>query len=275
MLITVLVPIYNTSKYLKSCIDSIIGQTYTDLEILCLNDGSTDGSARIVAEYAQTDTRIRLINKENTGYGNTMNIGIREAKGQYIGIVESDDYVEPDMYENLLCVLEKEKADFVKSAYYEVSGDQKRYKDLYGLFPHNAFFCPMDYPQVFGLHPSVWSGLYNAEFLKKNDVFFLESPGASFQDVDFMFKCYANADKVCILEEAFVNYRIDNMSSSIHEEGKLFCVFDEMQEVYSYISKHFAKEKREKLTKIADWIAFREYDWNFERLTGYFGLMLK
>ena len=99
--ISVLVPIYNTEKYLKKCLDSIAGQTLKDIEVICVNDGSTDNSLAVAEEFAEKDPRFKVINKENTGYGNTMNIALEKASGEYIGIVESDDFAASDMFEYL------------------------------------------------------------------------------------------------------------------------------------------------------------------------------
>ncbi len=99
--VSVIVPVYNGEKYLKECLDSILSQTLSDIEIICVNDGSTDGSYDILENYKLKDSRIKIINKPNTGYGNSMNVGIQESQGEFIGIVESDDYVEPNMYELL------------------------------------------------------------------------------------------------------------------------------------------------------------------------------
>ena len=99
--ISVLIPVYNVEDYLERCLDSVIGQTFSDLEILCIDDGSTDRSGKILDRYAEQDSRLRVIHKENSGYGNSMNLVLSLASGTYIGIVESDDYIEPDMYEKL------------------------------------------------------------------------------------------------------------------------------------------------------------------------------
>lgn len=89
--VSIVVPIYNVEKYLRQCLDSIVNQTLKNIEIICVNDGSTDNSLKIIQEFADKDSRIKIINKENTGYGNSMNIGFDAAIGEYIGIVESDD----------------------------------------------------------------------------------------------------------------------------------------------------------------------------------------
>ena len=105
-LISIIVPVYNTEKYLKKSIDSIINQTYKNIEIILVNDGSTDNSKKICEEYKKKDKRIRLINKENGGQGSAKNTGIQYATGNYIGFVDSDDYIDEDMYEVLynLCI---------------------------------------------------------------------------------------------------------------------------------------------------------------------------
>ena len=118
--ISILVPVYNTKKYLKKCLSSIINQTFLDMEIICMDDGSTDGSGRILDWFAKQDPRIRVIHKKNTGYGNTMNQAFALAEGNYIGIVESDDYVVSSMYENLYQAIESDQLDFVKSDFYRL-----------------------------------------------------------------------------------------------------------------------------------------------------------
>lgn len=100
-LISVVVPIYNKKEYLRKCVDSLLAQTYSNLEILLIDDGSTDGSAGLVDEYSNLDARVRVIHKKNGGLSDTRNTGIRESKGQFVGFIDADDYVEPDMYEKL------------------------------------------------------------------------------------------------------------------------------------------------------------------------------
>ncbi|HIU67085.1 MAG TPA: glycosyltransferase, partial [Candidatus Caccomorpha excrementavium] len=99
--VSVVVPVCNVEQYLRECLDSIMGQTLREIEIICVNDGSSDSCMDILREYAQADTRIKVINKVNAGYGHTMNLGIDMAQGEYIGIVESDDFVVPEMYQEL------------------------------------------------------------------------------------------------------------------------------------------------------------------------------
>ena len=99
--VSIIVPTYNVENYLRECMDSIVGQTLKDIEIICINDGSTDGSLEILKNYAAKDPRIIIVDKKNEGYGVGMNIGLERASGEYIGIVEPDDFVPDNMYEDL------------------------------------------------------------------------------------------------------------------------------------------------------------------------------
>lgn len=117
--VSILVPIYNVERYLEKCLNSLISQTLKNIEIICINDGSTDNSLAIIKKYAQKDSRIVIINKKNTGYGDSMNQGLKRAKGEYIGIVESDDFVDKKMFEVLYNMALQYKADIVKSSFYQ------------------------------------------------------------------------------------------------------------------------------------------------------------
>ena len=119
-LISIIVPIYNVEKYLKKCIDSIINQTYKNLEIILVDDGSPDNCGKICDEYAKKDNRIKVIHKENGGVSSARNVGVENATGEYIGFVDSDDYIEKDMYEVLINNLKKENADISIISNYEV-----------------------------------------------------------------------------------------------------------------------------------------------------------
>ncbi len=118
MLLSVIVPVYNTEKYLPRCLDSLIKQTLPDMEILCVNDGSTDSSLSVLQSYAKKDPRIRIIQKENGGLVSARKAGVKAAKGKYVGYVDSDDWVEPMMYEKLCEYALRDEADLVSSGYF-------------------------------------------------------------------------------------------------------------------------------------------------------------
>ena len=106
-MISVIVPVYKVEPYLRQCVDSILGQTYRDIEVLLIDDGSPDRCGEICEEYAGKDARVRVFHTENNGLSSARNLGLREAKGEYIGFVDSDDWIDPDMYEILLRRIEE------------------------------------------------------------------------------------------------------------------------------------------------------------------------
>ena len=143
--VSIVLPIYNAEPYLRECLDSCIHQTLEDIEIICVNDGSTDNSLKIIKEYADKDIRIRYIDKPNAGYGQTMNCGMALASGEYIGIVEPDDFIKLDMYETLYKKAKSENFDIVKSDYCTFDKKSSQYvnivsKDLYNINILH-FFC--------------------------------------------------------------------------------------------------------------------------------------
>ena len=261
-LISILVPCYNVEKYLRQCMDSIINQTYTSLEIICLNDGSTDSTLGILNEYKAKDGRIIVVDKPNSGYGATMNIGLRMATGKYIGIVESDDYIEPEMYEALCDEAEKENLDIVRCRCYERNEIAHTTKPSPYVKRRDSVFRPLDLPSSLLIQPTIWAGLYNREFLMTNGISFLETPGASYQDTSFSFKSLSMARKVRFLPDILHNYRI-NESSSVSSPGKVFCVCDEDAEIRRYVREHGLYDQ---LKGIMAFRTFQSYKWNYNRL---------
>lgn len=263
-LISILVPCYNVEAYLRQCMDSIIRQTYTNLEIICLDDGSTDRTPEILKEYEKKDSRTRVISKPNSGYGATMNIGLKAASGKYIGIVESDDYIEPKMYEILCDAAEKDNLDIVRCRFIErkVIKSKDKVNTFSYVKDNGRVFRPTDVPSSFTMKPSIWAGMYNREFLERNGIRFLETPGASYQDTAFAFKALATAQRVRMLPDVLHNYRI-NEASSVSSPGKVFCVCDEEAEIRRYVN---SLGRYEELKGIMALRAFGSYKWNYNRL---------
>ena len=121
--ISVIVPVYNSKKELNKCIESISNQTYKNLEIICIDDGSTDGSGHILDALAQNDERIKVVHKTNKGESNARNIGLKMATGEYIAFCDCDDWIDKEMYEVLAKIIETEKVDLAASSWYKESDD--------------------------------------------------------------------------------------------------------------------------------------------------------
>ena len=261
--VSVLVPVYNVEKYVGMCLDSLLCQTLKDMEIICIDDGSTDNSSAILAEYAKRDSRIIIITKENTGYGASMNLGLSRAKGEYIGIVESDDYALPEMFEQLYIKAQENELEVVKTNYYEVFpgiGMQNFIGNLDGL-PYEKTINPLEEMEIFYRAPSIWSGLYKRSFLEKNEILFHETPGASYQDISFAFFVMYFARRVMFLKEAYLCYRCDNEASSMKSRGKVFCVCEEMEWIEERIGK-----QDQRLQCFVQTLKFDKYIYNYNRI---------
>ena len=260
--VSIIVPVYNVEKYLEQCLDSLTRQTLQDIEIICVNDGSTDDSLDILKKYEKQDSRIRVISKKNTGYGNSMNVGLQHAKGEYIGIVESDDFVDDNMFEALYQVADRMKAEVVKSNFYiYINGEDIFWENLEGT-PYMEPVVPVEIPDVFKVDPSVWSALYRRDFIEKENIRFHETPGASYQDVSFAFEVMCKAKCYIGIKEAFLHYRSDNANSSMKAPGKVFCIMDEFHRVEDIIEKNKIYE----LQDIMIPVKYRRYLANFYRM---------
>ena len=264
--VSILVPIYNVEQFLPECLDSLINQTLKDIEIICINDGSKDKSPEIIKAYAKKDKRIKVINKENSGYGDSMNQGLKKATGEYVGIVESDDFIDVDAFEKLYEIAKNENVEVVKSNFYEYYGDVKKDKGVSDLFPMDEIGRVLDSReerQIFYQPPCIWAAIYNREFLEKNKINFLPTPGASYQDTGFNFKVWASARRVYFVKRAFLHYRQDNSNSSVKDAGKIYCVKEEYDDI-----ERFLKEKglMNELGPLMYTCQFGGYIWNLHRL---------
>ena len=241
--VSVLVPVYNVKSYLKQCLDSLAAQTLDGIEFICIDDGSTDGCSEILDAYAKTDARFRVIHKENSGYGASMNVGLRTARGKYIGIVESDDFADDEMFERLYDIAEEQQAEVVRSNFWATTQEGSVYCETLSGHPYEKLLCPMkEDPELVMAMQNIWSAIYRKDFLAKHDIWFHETPGASYQDVSFAFEVIASAEKYFLVKDAWLHYRMDNASSSVHSKGKVFCLSDE----YDAIEDFLQKQKRDK-----------------------------
>lgn len=267
--VSILVPICNVESYLRECLNSLVNQTLREIEIICINDGSTDSSLSIIREYERRDERIVVIDKPNSGYGDSMNKGIELARGEYIGIVESDDFASLNMFETLYKEAAKNDLDVVRSNYYahrtgEDSSCDYLVENLAACGSYDKVFHPIDNPRVFMCQPAIWTSIYKKSMIDNEEVRFLPTPGASFQDTAFYFKAFYAADRVKLLKDGYLHYRIDNANSSVKNQNKLFCVCDEYAEVWEY-----AKRDHDKFQIIKYWIPRQQYEgylWNLNRL---------
>lgn len=244
--VSIVVPVYNVERYLCQCLDSIRAQTMSDIEIICVDDGSTDSSGRIIDQYAALDGRMKVLHRKNAGYGASMNAGIRLAKGEYIGIVESDDRIAPDMYEVLYRAARDNDLDFVKSdAYYwfeTLDYHRRVHESALNAF-YNQILGENERNLFFDFYMNIWTGIYKKKFLIQNSIFFHESLGASYQDNGFWMQTCFYAQRAMWLDEAFYYYRQDNPDASVKSSSKMMAMTGE----YQYLAETITKRKQEYL----------------------------
>ncbi len=266
--ISVLIPIYNVEKYLDSCLGSLVSQSFTDFEAICVNDGSTDGSREIIQRYLDADARFRVVDKANSGYGASMNRGLDAARGRYIAILESDDLFEPDALALLHDAAEKNDADVAKANFYLYWSSPEERRELFRVVDGReagTTLRPLDDFSVFFRKPSIWSALYRRCFLVENGIRFLETPGASYQDSGFNFKVWAAARRAAFIPDAVLDYRQDNEQSSVNSPGKMFCVCDEYAEIESFVRARGGVDETT-LLGILQRMRLDSYLWNYDRL---------
>lgn len=265
--ISVLVPIYNAERYLRKALDSILAQTFQDFEVICINDGSTDRSRDIIQSYLAKDSRFRIIDKPNSGYGASMNLGMQEAKGDYVAILEPDDFLEPDAYKKLYTKAIEHNVDIVKGNYWFYWSKPKEKNQLISVIKSsmaNKVIDPQKEPEIYLALPSIWSAIYKRSYLIENKISFLETPGASFQDLSFTFKIWAFTHRIFLLEDPLLHYRQDNESSSVNDPDKAFCIVKELDEIER------TSESMPNKTELQPYVYRIKYDnymWNYQRLT--------
>lgn len=201
--ISVIVPAYNAEKTIRKCVESLLNQTYKEMEIIIINDGSTDSTQKILDEYS-SEPKLVVINQKNSGIGAARNKGLDIATGNYVGFVDSDDYVDFTMYEKLLNKLNKSSADIVVCDYYEFSSDKKR-KILVG--EKEKFNCNLkSNPRIINsIDYSPWNKLYKKELF--NDISF--PIGVKYEDMNTILKVFKKANKIVKLSEPLYYYLIN------------------------------------------------------------------
>ncbi|WP_158095296.1 glycosyltransferase [Collinsella sp. An2] len=219
--VSVILPIYNVENYLEQCLASVRDQTLADIEIICVDDGSTDSSPSIMDRFAAEDKRFHVIHKENGGYGKAVNTGLAFATGTYIGIVEPDDYVSTRMFETLLnAAKQHDEPDIVKSAYWRVVNANTDQEQLLPAFYYHAvehtgvvFTLDQDAEFLFH-HPSIWTAIYKRSFLEDKGIRMHEIPGAGWADNPWLIETLVQARSIVYVDECLYYYREFNTGSS-------------------------------------------------------------
>ena len=235
-LISIIIPVYKVEKYLEKCINSIIGQTYTNLQIILVDDGSPDNSGKICDKYAKEDSRIEVIHKSNGGLSEARNRGIEIAKGKYIGFVDSDDYIKEDMYEVLYNLIKKFQADVSICNLYDVIGDEKNIRNINeGIKEYNRIDILKEVLMDKNIQSYAWNKLYKKELFAN-----IKYPiGRKYEDIGTTFYVLEQCKKVVVTGSAEYFYlkREDSLVNDV-TEGTILDYIDLIIDRYLYVKKN-------------------------------------
>lgn len=232
-LISVIVPVYNVEKYLKKCIKSIMSQSYTNLEIILINDGSTDNSGKICDELKEQDKRIKVIHKSNGGLSDARNAGLKIANGKYIGFVDSDDYIAEDMFETLYNINKKYNSDISIVSFYEIYKDKvigvrdsKKLQELTKIDAMKELLIDTN------IQSYAWNKLFRRELFEG-----LEFPtNKNFEDIATTLLLFEKANKVVLLEEPKYYYvRRDDSIVGVRNYKTYKDYLDVIYDKYKYL----------------------------------------
>lgn len=227
--VSIIVPFYNVENYIEKCLETLVNQTLKDIEIILVNDGSKDRSIDIVNKFLkQYPEKIVYLEKENGGLSDARNFGIPHAKGEYIAFLDSDDYVEKDMYENMYELAKKEDSDMVECDFYWEYPDKLK-KDE-GIIYHGKK------EMIEKVRVVAWNKLIKKEILEKSDVKFPK--GLRYEDVEFTYKLVPYIEKVSFLKKPCVHYvqREGSISNKQNERNKE--IFDVLDNVINYYKEN-------------------------------------
>lgn len=268
--VSVILPSLNVAAYIKKSLESVLNQTLKNIEVICVDAGSTDGTLEILHEYEKIDKRIKVILSDRKSYGYQVNLGMKEAVGQYVAIVDTDDMISRDMYKVLYDIAVEKCADFVKADYSEFAenSDCVSIKKVVSIVIdkglYNRIINIAEEQQCFQTQiTATWSGIYKREFIEENHILHNETSGASYQDTGFWFQTYAFAARAYFVNQPFYMYRVDNPNSSVSSKDKVFCICDELD----FILRRLREEKMLSIFQDTfSYVFYQKYKRNMERI---------
>lgn len=230
--ISIIVPIYNASKYLKKCLDSLVNQTKKELEFILINDGSTDDSESIIKSY--NDSRIKYFKRSNHGIGKTRNFGISKSTGKYIMFLDSDDYLEVNACEVLYKKIDKEMLDLVVCDFYRVVNDSKIIEKI-ASFKNTSL---KDNPNLLlNVNLAPWNKIYRSDLIKNNNIKFIED--LKYEDAPFVVLSLLKSKKIGKVDKTLVYYTIHEKSETTVRDERIFDVIKIVDIIRSYFKDYF------------------------------------
>lgn len=244
--VSIIIPMLNVAKYIGECLSSVVNSTMKEIEIICVDAGSTDGTIDILNDYSECDNRIRIIKSQRKSYGEQVNIGIKNAKGRYIGFVDGDDFVDTNMWKKLYDTAElNDFPDYVKAdhdMFINIQGERVYKKvstfDEIKKQYYNRVLNPKNIPHLLVIDTYMWKGIYKKEFLDNNHIVLNCSEGAAYQDCGFLFQTINSANRVVYIPDSLYRYRRDNENASIYDYRGIEYVYQEFKYIYEIASKY-------------------------------------
>lgn len=228
--VSVIMPSLNVAGYIYKAVNSVLSQSLSDIEVICVDAGSDDGTWEMLQALAKQDDRVIIIRSNRRSYGYQVNLGISIARGEYIGVFETDDYISTEMYDDLYSMAARHNCDYVKSEYCTFYTDENgeriylrhrtpEFSAVYGQVINPCQFIPASFADWF-----VWNGIYKRDFILKNNISFAETPGAAYQDIGFLYQVSVFAARVLYMDNVHYNYCIEREDSSTNKGNSMrFC----------------------------------------------------
>ncbi|HIQ60673.1 MAG TPA: glycosyltransferase family 2 protein [Candidatus Enterenecus faecium] len=242
--ISVIIPVYNIQQHLRECLDSVLGQSYPHLQVICVDDGSTDESPAILAEYAQKDPRVQVIRQQNAGPGAARNTGLEAAKGEYVIFLDSDDWFEPDFLAKMVDTAQREGADVAICRAVEFDTNSGRelpsewmMKKQY--LPGKLAFAPQEmadhlFQFTYGMP---WDKFYRRELLTSSGIRYPALKNS--EDLAFVYPTLLAAKRIAVVDQVLIHHRINRMASVSNSRcGQPEAPYEAFQIVKEYLEQH-------------------------------------
>lgn len=245
--ISVIMPSLNVGDYMEQCLSSVLNQSLKEIEVICVDAGSTDQTLDIIKNHQKNDDRIKIINSDKKSYGHQVNLGLKEANGIYISIVETDDYIDENMLLDLYESSQNNTVDIIKANFYYLNdyGDEiELVKDTAKNFlTPNQVFTLKEQPLFIEGHPSIWAGIYLKEFLENNNISFLEVPKGGWVDNPFFYETAIKAQKIIYLDKQVYYYRITNPNSSTNDFNDNTLPMKRILDIYDVLEENKVQDE--------------------------------
>ena len=274
--VSVIVPILNSIQYIEECIDSILTQTLTEIEVLMVDAGSTDGTLERLYEYEKQDSRCRVILSDMKSCGYQDNLGVKNARGKYVAFVESDDAIVPQMYEELYALAEEYDLDFAKgdfdTFYFIENGERisERFRGVPSQY-YNKVVDTSQNPELLLYDMYLWKGIYKRDFLIDKEIWQNTTRGAAFQDQGFLMQTISQAKRVMYVDKVYYQYRRDNAGSSVYNKNGYIYLKNEFLFIEKFLERkpelvqfwHYYYQRLFNMIQTRDRIRiFSEVEWN-------------